>query len=239
MRCCSRDGRVHRRSRCGTPHRFDRYSLLAQRIKDVESILASRLEEQILEGGDWIDQTFQSLARLDCVLSFAECALELDYVRPNLVPMEEQCIDIRNGRHPLQEMLVGRFVQNDTNIDSDNRVNVLTGPNFSGKSCYARQVAVLVLMAHWGCFIPCAFARISVVSQILTRFGSKESCSVPQSSFQLDLSQMGMILRRADENSLVVRIGCDDLTLLRSLMSLEKERAPHPGLLCWPRRCAT
>lgn len=124
------------------------------------------------------------------------------------MPESQNCIEIVNGRHPLQEFLIhGDFIANDTFLDQTDRVAVVTGPNFSGKSCYARQVGILVYMAHLGCFIPCEDAQISVVDQILARFSSIETCSIPQSTFQLALTQMGSILRKATPRSLIVSLG--------------------------------
>lgn len=169
-------------------------------------MIVAELEDDILDRENELRRSFNTLADLDCILAFAHCAEDLKYVRPEIVPAEENCIQIRNGRNPLQEMITETgFIPNNTSADELNRVNVITGPNFSGKSCYARQVGVLVYLAHIGCFIPCDEARISVTDAILARFSSVETCSVPQSSFQLDLTQMGSILRRATPHSLVVR----------------------------------
>ena len=181
------------------------YGDLDALIKDKESLIVAQLEDEILRYTNDMQQTFSALADLDCILSFARLAADSGYVRPNIVPSEENCLYIKKGRHPLQEMLLGKeFVPNDTVIDNENRVNIVTGPNFSGKSCYARQVGVLVYMAHTGCFLPCDAARISVVHEILVRFSAVETCAVPQSTFQVDLSQMGSILRLAGPGSLVL-----------------------------------
>ena len=170
-------------------------------------MILAGLEEEILDCECELRGTFNALAELDCILSFSDCAINNKYVRPNVVPAVENCIQILNGRHPLQELVMDtEFIPNNTNVDATNRVNIITGPNFSGKSCYARQVGVLSFMAHIGCFIPCEAARISVIDQILARFSSVETCAVPQSSFQLDLTQMGSILRRTTPNSLVVSV---------------------------------
>ena len=148
--------------------------------------------------------TFAALSELDCILAFATCALDLKYVRPQVVPAVENCIQIVNGRHPLHEIVLeDEYIPNNTCIDTANRVNIITGPNFSGKSCYARQVGLLSYMAHIGCFIPCDEARISIIDTMLVRFSAIESCAVPQSSFQLALTQMGAILRRASPNALI------------------------------------
>jgi DNA mismatch repair protein MSH5 len=174
-------------------------------IKDTEALMVSELEEVILDNESELRNTFNALADLDCILAFASCAVDQKYVRPVVAPSEANCIRIRNGRHPLQEIIIdGEFIPNDTNIDDINRLNVITGPNFSGKSCYARQIGILTYMAHLGCFLPCDAAQISVVDQILARFSAVETCAVPQSSFQLDLTKSGGILRRAGPRSLVI-----------------------------------
>ena len=176
-------------------------------IKDTEALILAELEDDILDCDCELRNTFNALAELDCTLAFAACAVDLNYVRPIVLPTAENCIQIKNGRHPLQEIIVeADFIPNDIFIDESNRVNIVTGPNFSGKSCYARQVGILCFMAQIGSFIPCEAARISVVDQILARFSSVETCAVPQSSFQLDLTSMGAILRRASENTLVVSL---------------------------------
>jgi len=179
-------------------------------IKDTESMIVSELEEEILECESELRSTFGALAELDCILSFASCAADLNFVRPEVVSgndgsNEENFIFIENGRHPLQELIIDdEFIANDTMIDNTNRVNVITGPNFSGKSCYTRQVGVLVYLAHIGCFLPCDRAKISITDQILARISSVETCAVPQSSFQLDLTQMASIMRRSTSRTLVL-----------------------------------
>lgn len=175
-------------------------------IKDTEALIVAELEDDILDLEQELRSTFIALAEMDCILAFASSALDSNYARPQILPADEKCILIRNGRHPLQEVITEtEFIANHTNIErASNLVNIVTGPNFSGKSCYARQVGVLVFMAHIGCFIPCDAARISITDQILARFSTTETCSVPQSSFQLDLTQMGSILRRATPHSLVL-----------------------------------
>ncbi|GAX27184.1 DNA mismatch repair protein MSH5 [Fistulifera solaris] len=188
-----------------TRHLDEAIGDLDSQIKDTEALIVSELEEHIFTCDKELRSTFNALAELDCVLAFAACAADQKYVRPILLPCEENCIIIQNGRHPLQEILIDdTFVPNDACINSDHRVNIVTGPNFSGKSCYARQIGIITYMAHIGCFVPCDNAQISVVDHIYARFSGTETCAVPQSSFQLDLTQMGTILRRASPNSLVI-----------------------------------
>jgi DNA mismatch repair protein MSH5 len=111
-------------------------------IKDTESMIVTELEEDILDTESELRETFKALSELDCILSFANCADDLGYTRPQVVDVEEgqNQIYIQNGRHPLQEIITeSKFIPNDTQIDVKDRVNVVTGPNFSGKSCYTRQ----------------------------------------------------------------------------------------------------
>lgn len=174
-------------------------------IKDTESLILAELEEEILDFEKEIRETISAIADLDCILAFASCAADLGYVRPEVVARDANCIEIVKGRHPLQEILMeNNFRPNSTSIVHANRVNVITGPNFSGKSCYARQVGLLVFMAHIGCFIPCEQATISITDQIIARFSNGETCAVPQSSFQLALTQMGQSLRLGTSHSLVI-----------------------------------
>jgi DNA mismatch repair protein MSH5 len=174
-------------------------------IKDTEGIIVTELEEDILDTENELRETFKALSELDCILSFASCAADLNFVRPQVVDHAHNRISIKDGRHPLQEIITeGGFVPNDTEIDDKDHVNVITGPNFSGKSCYTRQVGVLVYMAHIGSFIPCSRAVISLTDQIFARISTVETCAVPQSSFQLDLTQMATILRRTSSRSLVL-----------------------------------
>ena len=178
-------------------------------IKDTESMIVSELEEDILDCESELRSTFDAFAILDCLLAFANCAADLNFNRPTMVGASgsgmSSGILIENGRHPLQELIVDNdFIPNDTRINHSQRINVVTGPNFSGKSCYTRQVGILVYMAHIGSFIPCDRATISITDQILARISSVETCAVPQSSFQLDLTQMAAILNRSTANSLVL-----------------------------------
>lgn len=174
-------------------------------IKDTESTIVSELEDDILDHETDLRDTFLALSELDCVIALAEAAKDKNYTRPAILDNRDAIIRITNGRHPLQEILVeADFIPNDTDINPRKRVNIVTGPNFSGKSCYARQVGVLVYMAHIGSFLPCDGAQISIFHQIFAHFSSVETCAVPQSSFQLDLTQMGTILRRSTSRSLVL-----------------------------------
>lgn len=174
-------------------------------IKDTEALIVSDLEEEVLECESELRSTFSALADLDCIISLAGCAADLNFIRPDIVSAEEGVIEIENGRHPLQELIVDDdFIPNDTMMNNNNRVMIVTGPNFSGKSCYARQVGVLVYLAHIGSYLPCDSAKISVMDQIIVNFGEIETCSVPQSTFQRDMTQMAGIMRKSTPNTLVL-----------------------------------
>jgi DNA mismatch repair ATPase MutS len=109
-------------------------------IKDAETLIVAELEDEILDHESELRETFIALAELDCILSFAGAAADLDFVRPRVVSASEQCVEISRGRHPLQEIVLDTaFVPNDTTMNTTSRVTVITGPNFSGKSCFARQ----------------------------------------------------------------------------------------------------
>ena len=115
-------------------------------IKDTESMIVSELEEDILDCEIELRSTFGALAELDCILALAGCAADLNFVKPVIIDSQSNTsgsYHIKNGRHPLQELIIdNEFIANDTDIDESKRINVITGPNFSGKSCYTRQVSI-------------------------------------------------------------------------------------------------
>ena len=114
-------------------------------IRDTESLIVNELEEDILDCEIELRSTFGALAELDCILSFAGCASDLNFTRPVIIDSNSNTPGnyfIKNGRHPLQELIIDdEFIANDTEIDESRRINVISGPNFSGKSCYTRQVS--------------------------------------------------------------------------------------------------
>lgn len=110
-------------------------------IKDTEGIIVAELEEAILEHESELRECFKALSQLDCILAFASCAIDLKFTRPKMEPATTSRIYIKDGRHPLQEIITEtEFIPNHVQIDSKNRLIVISGPNYSGKSCYLRQV---------------------------------------------------------------------------------------------------
>src|SRR4029450_2829721 len=127
-----------------------------------------------------------------------------DYARPEI--LEDTTLDIRSGRHPVVEAASPEpFVPNDCVMDTESQqVLIITGPNASGKSTFLRQVALLVLMAQIGSFVPAASARIGLVDRIFTRIGAQDDISSGQSTFMVQMVETGSILHSATERSLVL-----------------------------------
>ena len=151
-----------------------------------------------------LNATAGALKTLDALLSLARVAQENEYVRPTI--NDEGRFDIVDGRHPVVEEGLGRalFVPNDTHLDKDHRVMIITGPNMAGKSTYMRQVALIALMAHMGSFVPAASADIALTDRIFTRVGASDDLYGGQSTFMVEMSEMANILRFATERSLLI-----------------------------------
>ncbi len=145
------------------------------------------------------------LSYLDCLYSLAECAVEYNYVCPQM--SESGATKIVDGRHPVVERLLGanEFVPNDTLLDQkDNTMMVITGPNMAGKSTYIRQVALIVLLAHIGSFVPAKSARISITDRIFTRVGASDNLVQGQSTFMVEMLEVANIINNATSKSLLI-----------------------------------
>ncbi len=148
----------------------------------------------------------QVVARIDCLLSFAETAIANRYICPDI--NDSLLIDIRQGRHPVieQQMPIGeRYVSNDVLLDNNSQqIIILTGPNMAGKSALLRQTALIVLMAQTGSFVPAESATIGVVDKIFTRVGASDNISVGESTFMVEMNEAAAILNNLSERSLVL-----------------------------------
>jgi DNA mismatch repair protein MSH5 len=172
-------------------------------IIDHETAIMHRLQEVILERAPLLMSVMEHTAELDCLLALAVFANEHNLVRPELT--EERVVSIKAGRHPLQELCVTAFVPNDTHIESNRgRVKILTGPNASGKSVYLKQVGLIVFLAHIGSFVPAESAVVGMVDAIFTRIHTRETVSLPMSTFMIDLNQVSNAVRNCTERSLVI-----------------------------------
>ncbi len=175
-----------------------------ERSIKLEYELFLRVREEVLGRLPEILQGASALAQLDVLASFAETARLYNYCRPTVGA--EGMIMIRDGRHPVLEQNLNeeRFVPNDTNLGADTQITLITGPNMAGKSTYIRQVALLVLLAHTGSFIPAAEARIDLVDRIFTRIGASDDLARGQSTFMVEMSETANILNNATPRSLII-----------------------------------
>jgi len=176
------------------------------RADELEYELFVELRRQVAAESDRLQTAARVLAELDATTALAEVAARHDYVRP--VVDEGDVIEIREGRHPVVERsLPGgeRFVPNDTYLDGEcNRLVIVTGPNMSGKSVLIRQVALIVLLAQTGSFVPAASARIGLADRIFVRAGATDDIAQGRSTFLVEMSETAHILQHATPRSLVV-----------------------------------
>jgi DNA mismatch repair protein MutS len=144
------------------------------------------------------------IARLDVLASFAEVAVTNDYVKPEVT--DDSGIEIRGGRHPVVEHFLTdeQFVPNDTHLDRDHQILIITGPNMAGKSTFLRQVALIVIMAQVGSFVPASSARIGIVDKVFTRIGATDRVARGQSTFLVEMIETANILNNATDRSLVL-----------------------------------
>jgi DNA mismatch repair protein MutS len=174
------------------------------RMHEIESRVFRDVCSQLAAGCSYLLKTARSLAELDCIAALAETAATNGYVRPSLV--DDTSLDIRDGRHPVVEHYLRetRFVPNDSIFDPGEIVRIITGPNMSGKSTFLRQVALIVLMAQMGSFVPAASANIGLVDRIFTRIGAQDEIHTGQSTFMVEMIETANILNHASQRSLLI-----------------------------------
>ena len=174
-----------------------------EQIVNLEFEIFDTLRRGVVDEIARIQFTAAGLAALDTLQSLAEAAEKNQYVRP--VVTNGGGISIKTGRHPVVERLVSTgFVPNDTEIDMNSRLDVITGPNMAGKSTYMRQVALIVLMAQIGSYVPADSAEIGVVDRIFTRVGASDDLATGQSTFMVEMTETANILNNATANSLIL-----------------------------------
>lgn len=175
------------------------------KINDLEYKLFNDLRDKVKASSSIIQATSAAIACTDALFSFAEKSSLLGYVKPEVNDGDE--IIIKNGRHAVIENSIenGMFVSNDLYLDrKDSSMLLITGPNMSGKSTYMRQLALIVLMAQSGCFVPADKAVIGVCDRIYTRIGASDNISMGQSTFFVEMSELAYILNTATERSLII-----------------------------------
>lgn len=166
---------------------------------------ALALEKQLFDGVlknlqtalPQLQKAAKAAAALDVLSTFSALAKERNFVRPEFA--DYPAIHIENGRHPVVEQQVRHFTANHTNLDHKHRLMLLTGPNMGGKSTYMRQVALIVLLAHTGCFVPADAATIGPIDQIFTRIGASDDLASNRSTFMVEMSETAYILHHATE----------------------------------------
>ena len=152
-----------------------------------------------------IQKTAKAIATLDVLTSFANVAADNRYVRPEVD--QSSAIIIKDSRHPVVEALLkdAPFVPNDVNLDSKgDRVAIITGPNMAGKSTYMRQIALIVLLAQMGSFVPASYAKIGIVDSIFTRVGASDDLASGQSTFMVEMNEVANIVKNATSRSLLI-----------------------------------
>ena len=176
-----------------------------EKVVNLEYNAFIEIREEIAKNIKRLQSTAMAVSELDVLTSFAQVAEDLNYCMP---PVDNSgIIDIKAGRHPVIEKMLGAgsFVDNDTYLDKDeNRLSIITGPNMAGKSTYMRQVALITLMAQVGSFVPASEAHIGVVDKIFTRVGASDDLSMGQSTFMVEMMEVATILKEATSNSLVI-----------------------------------
>lgn len=177
-----------------------------ERIYELESQLFNHLRISVAEQAEVIQQNAKLIAMLDCFISFAECASDYNYIKPEV--NENDSIEIIDGRHPVVERILQpgeKFTSNNCKIDNEeNQIILLTGPNMAGKSVYLRQAGLIVLLAQIGCFVPAKSAKIGLVDRIFTRVGASDNITAGESTFLVEMQEAANILNNATNKSLIL-----------------------------------
>ncbi len=177
-----------------------------EKISAIEQRIYGELVAAVAEFVEPIQLDATLVARLDCLVSFADIALKFNYVRPTID--DSYVLDIKDGRHPVIEQMLPAgesYIANDVYLDKDKQqIIIITGPNMSGKSALLRQTALIVLMAQMGSFVPAASARIGLVDKIFTRVGASDNISSGESTFMVEMNETASILNNVSSRSLVL-----------------------------------
>lgn len=176
-----------------------------EKIINLEYDIFTKIRESISKQIDRLQNSSMIVADIDTLTSLAEVADQNMYTMPIVDNTDE--INIKDGRHPVVERLIpaGSFVPNDTFLNTrEDRINIITGPNMAGKSTYMRQVALIILMAQIGSFVPASFAKVGIVDRIFTRVGASDDLSTGQSTFMVEMNEVSNIVLNASKRSLLI-----------------------------------
>ncbi|WP_432204549.1 DNA mismatch repair protein MutS [Cetobacterium somerae] len=174
------------------------------KIENLEYILFKEISEKIKNYKNILHELAYKLAYLDVVANLAHIATKNGYIKPEITTDGD--IEIIGGRHPIVEQLVGKenFIKNSIVLTSEKNLIILTGPNMSGKSTYMKQVALILIMAHMGCYVPAEYAKIGIVDKIFTRIGASDDLVTGQSTFMLEMSEVANIVNSSTKDSFII-----------------------------------
>lgn len=174
------------------------------KIENLEYYLFKNVTDTIKEYRAVLQQLSEKISYLDVITNFSHIAVKNSYILPEVNEGEE--IEIIAGRHPIVEKLIpaGEFVKNNIVFDDKRQLIILTGPNMSGKSTYMKQVALIIIMAHIGSYVPANYAKIGIVDKIFTRIGASDDLVTGQSTFMLEMSEVANIVNSATKKSFII-----------------------------------
>lgn len=175
------------------------------KVNDLEYQIFNQIRDEILDQTLMLQSLAKMIANIDGLNTLARVAVLNNYVRPRLTNNNE--ITIRDGRHPVIEdnLKENEFIANDTKIgQADNLIQIITGPNMAGKSTYMRQMAIIIILAQIGSFVPASFAEIGVCDKVFTRIGASDNISKGESTFMLEMNEVSNILKNATSHSFVI-----------------------------------
>jgi DNA mismatch repair protein MutS len=185
------------------------YKILSvnEEIDLLEASILKEISDKIVSEHSSLIQTAKTIAFLDVICSFATIAVEKSYCEPNLT--EDTSFDIQDGRHPVVEYALSKttdkhFVPNDCNLEHNQRVWIITGPNMAGKSTFLRQNSLIAILAHMGSYVPAKKAKIGIIDRIFSRIGSGDDLAHGQSTFLVEMIETATILNQATESSLII-----------------------------------
>lgn len=175
------------------------------KIFEMEYEIFQEIRKKVLNDTIKLQALSKMLATIDTLNTFARVSKVNSFVRPEI--RTDNIIKIKDGRHPVIEnnLKENEFIPNDTDIGEDeNLIQIITGPNMAGKSTYMRQMAIIIIMAQMGCFVPATYAQISICDQVFTRIGASDNISKGESTFMLEMNEVSNILKNSTENSFVI-----------------------------------
>jgi len=174
------------------------------KIEELEYHLFKELSAKVKQEKQILQTLANKLSYLDVIISLATVAVKNSYVRPEI--SEENVIEIKQGRHPVVEKIIGEeeYIKNDVLLSEEERVAILTGPNMAGKSTYMKQIALIIIMAQIGSYVPADYAKLQIADKVFTRVGASDDLLSGQSTFMVEMTEVANIINNATERSFVI-----------------------------------